>query len=62
MLLPDPIVARERYRKSLRTLDRWDRDRTLGFPRPVYVRGRKHRVEAELDEFDRQQADKRQVA
>jgi hypothetical protein len=52
-LIPDPIVARERYRVSLRTLDRWDRNKKLRFPPPKYINGRKYRDKVELDEFDR---------
>jgi hypothetical protein len=52
-LIPDPIVARKRYSVSLRTLDRWDRNKKLGFPPPRYINGRKYRDDIELDEFDR---------
>jgi len=51
-LIPDPIVANERYGVSFMTLWRWDKDPDLGFPKPIRIRGRKYRDEAELDEFD----------
>jgi hypothetical protein len=50
-LLPERQVA-ERYGVVPRTLFRWDLDPALGFPRPIYIRGRRFRVEAELDKFD----------
>jgi hypothetical protein len=55
-LIPDGQVARDRYHRSVRTLDRWDRDPCLGFPAPIRIRGRKYRDEAELDAFDARQA------
>jgi predicted DNA-binding transcriptional regulator AlpA len=50
-LLPDPQVCR-RYGISAMTLWRWDRDPTLNFPKPIYIRKRKYRDEAELDAHD----------
>ena len=38
------------------TLWRWDHDPNLKFPKPVRIRGRKYRDEAELDAFDAAQA------
>jgi hypothetical protein len=55
-LIPDPVVARHRYGVSQRTLPRWDEKPELGFPKPIYINGRKYRDEAELDAFDRTQA------
>ena len=37
------------------TLRRWDADPTLDFPRPIRIRNRKYRDEAELDAFDERQ-------
>jgi hypothetical protein len=54
MLLADPQVAK-RYGRSLRSLARWDDDETLGFPRAIYIRGRKFRDLAALDAWDRRQ-------
>jgi hypothetical protein len=51
-LVPDSVVAHDRYRCSLRTIDRWDHDPALGFPPPIRIRKRKYRDEVELDEFD----------
>jgi predicted DNA-binding transcriptional regulator AlpA len=42
----------ERYRVSDRTIDRWIRDPSLGFPRPTVINGRKFWDEAEIDQFD----------
>ena len=44
----------ERYRKRKSTIDRWLNDRTLGFPRPRLVRGKRIWHTAELDAFDEQ--------
>jgi hypothetical protein len=46
------VKVRERYGISVMTQWRWDQDASLGFPRPIYIRGRKYRDEAELDAFD----------
>ena len=51
-LLPDRLVA-ERYDVHVRTLGRWDKDPGLGFPKPVYIPGRRYRSGEELDQFDR---------
>jgi hypothetical protein len=58
-LIPDPQVARERYGVTLRTLARWDAKPELGFPRPIFINGRKHRDASELDAFDRARAEAR---
>jgi hypothetical protein len=50
-LIPDPQVLK-RYGVTAMTLWRWDRDPSLGFPKPLYIRGRKYRDERELDAFD----------
>jgi hypothetical protein len=50
-LLPDRKVA-ERYGVNCRTLFRWDRNPSLGFPAPVTINGRKYRREDELESFD----------
>jgi hypothetical protein len=54
--IPDPVVARERYHVSTRTLPRWDKTAGLNFPPPLYINGRKYRDEALLDQFDRERA------
>ena len=51
-LIPDPIVAKERYHVHLRTLGRWDQTPGLGFPPPVYVKQRKYRSADLLDLWD----------
>jgi hypothetical protein len=51
-LIPDRRVA-QRYGVHIRTLARWDAAE-LGFPPPVYLRGRRYRELARLDEWDRE--------
>ena len=53
-LLPDNRVQ-ERYGVSDMTIRRLDEDPDLCFPKPIRIRGRKYRVEAELDAFDERQ-------
>ena len=50
-LIPDRLVQ-ERYSVTAMTLWRWDRDPQLNFPKAYRIRGRKYRLEPELDEFD----------
>jgi hypothetical protein len=57
-LLPDSAVAR-RYDVHLRSLARWDRNPTLGFPAPIQINGRKYRRRSELEEFERRNVAKR---
>lgn len=45
-------VAR-RYTKTRRTIERWERDPELDFPKPLIIRGRKYRDEAELEAWER---------
>lgn len=53
VLIPDPIVARERYHVHPHTLRRWDKKPKLGFPPVVLVNGRRYREVAKLDAWDR---------
>lgn len=57
-LIPDPVVARDRYGVNPRTIVRWDANPELGFPPPIYINRRKYREEAKLNAFDRAQAAK----
>jgi hypothetical protein len=50
-LLPDPLVAR-RYRRTPRTIDRWDTRPELAFPKPIRIRGRKYRRITELENWE----------
>jgi hypothetical protein len=50
-LMPDAKV-RKRYGVTAMTGWRWDRDPDLGFPKPMWIQGRKYRSVDELDEFD----------
>lgn len=60
-MLPAAMVWR-RYGKTDRTLDRWLKDETLGFPRPVMIRNRRYFKEAELLDWERAQASKSRAA
>jgi hypothetical protein len=51
-LLADAKVC-ERFSKSQRTIDRWTADPKLGFPHPIYIRGRKHRDADALAAFEK---------
>jgi hypothetical protein len=57
-LMPDYKVWRDRYNVTAMTGWRWDRDPDLGFPKPVYIQGRKYRNVDELDAFDERQRQK----
>jgi len=54
VLIPDPVVARQRYHVHPHTLRRWDQKPELGFPPPVYVNGRRYREADKLDVWDRE--------
>ena len=60
-MLPAATVWR-RYGKTDRTLDRWLKDESLGFPRPVVIRNRRYFKEAELLDWERAQASKSRAA
>lgn len=60
-MLPAATVWK-RYGKTDRTLDRWLKDETLGFPRPVFIRSRRYFKEAELLNWERLQASKAKAA
>ena len=53
VLIPDVVVARERYCVHPHTLRRWDKNPALGFPPPVYLNGRRYREAEKLDNWDR---------
>jgi hypothetical protein len=55
-LLPDPLVC-ARYSVTPMTLYRWDRDPALGFPKPIYIRSRKYRDEAQLEAWEASRAE-----
>jgi predicted DNA-binding transcriptional regulator AlpA len=60
-LLPESAVCR-RYGVSDTTLIRWERDESLGFPKPIYIRGRRYRRLSELEAFEERQARNPQVS
>ena len=53
VLIPDRVVARERYSVHPHTLRRWDQNPALQFPPPVYINGRRYRDADKLDAWDR---------
>src|SRR5262249_46753254 len=53
VLIPDVVVARERYHVHPHTLRRWDKNSALEFPPPVYINGRRYREADKLDAWDR---------
>jgi hypothetical protein len=61
-LLPDPMVAKGRYKVVTRTLYRWDRQPDLGFPPAVVINGRKYRFRKKLDAWDAAMAAKSRAA
>ena len=50
--LPRPDVARTRYNRHPKTLERWEADPTTGFPKAREIRGRYYYAEDELDAYD----------
>jgi hypothetical protein len=54
--------TRERYSKSLRTLNRWLDDPDLNFPQPTWINDRRHFSLAELKKWERRQAGKARKA
>jgi hypothetical protein len=57
VLIADRRVA-DRYDVSVRTLARWDELPELGFPPPIYIRDRRYRELAKLEQWDRHNARK----
>jgi hypothetical protein len=55
-LLPDPRVA-ARYQVTPRTIDNWDRQPELNFPKAVRINNRKYRRVAELESWERQRVE-----
>jgi hypothetical protein len=53
VLIPDRVVAEQRYHVHPHTLRRWDNNPALGFPPPVYVNNRRYREAEKLDAWDR---------
>jgi hypothetical protein len=47
---PDPKVAR-RFNVCQKTIDRWSKNPTLDFPKPMEINGRKYRKVRELEEW-----------
>lgn len=54
-LLPDPQVCK-RYGVTSMTLYRWDKNASLGFPKPLVINRRKYRDVAELEIWERSYA------
>jgi len=54
-LLPNPRVA-ARYRVTSRTVDRWERQPGLNFPKPTRINHRKYYRIADLEIWERSRA------
>jgi predicted DNA-binding transcriptional regulator AlpA len=50
-LLPRREVAK-RYGVTVRTVQRWEADPELEFPKPAHINGRSYFPERELEDFD----------
>ena len=50
--LPRPDVARGRYNRHPKTLERWEDDPKMDFPKARDIRGRYYYAEDELDAYD----------
>ncbi len=57
--MTEPQVC-ARYGVVPLTLRRWDQDPELGFPAPVFIRGRKYRDEEEILAWEARQAAKQE--
>jgi hypothetical protein len=53
VLIPDRVVAEQRYHVHPHTLRRWDKKPELEFPPPIYVNGRRYREAEKLEAWDR---------
>jgi hypothetical protein len=51
-LIPDFIVARQRYQINPITLSRWDANPEMGFPLPIVINGRRYRRRGDLRAFE----------
>jgi hypothetical protein len=51
-LQPRRKTANERYGRSVRTIERWEEDPELNFPRSVIINGRKYDDTEKLDSWD----------
>jgi hypothetical protein len=49
--LASPAVAK-RYSKCTKTIERWEKDQSLNFPRPMIINGRKFRRLRELEAWE----------
>lgn len=53
--LPSGLVAK-RYGRDRRTIERWERDDKLAFPRPLIINRRKYWLLTELEAWERARA------
>jgi hypothetical protein len=49
-LVPDAVLLRE-FNITAMTLWRWDADASLGFPKPIFIRGKKYRLRDQVEKF-----------
>jgi hypothetical protein len=55
--LPRKKTAR-RYGVDTKSITRWEKDESMGFPKPTFINGRAYHDEAELDAFDKRCAER----
>ena len=51
-LQPRRKTANERYGRSVRTIERWEEDEELKFPKSIIIKGRKYDDTEKLDAWD----------
>ncbi len=51
-ILTDAQVRARLGGKNQRTIDRWTADPKMGFPQPIYIRGRKYRAAEAIEAFE----------
>jgi hypothetical protein len=51
-LQPRRVTAKERYKVTVRTVERWEADPGMGFPPSVLINGRRYDDVEKLDAFD----------
>ena len=54
------VAIAQRYGVDRRTVDRWEKDERMDFPKPIYIKKRKHRDLAELEAWERKRAGRAQ--
>jgi predicted DNA-binding transcriptional regulator AlpA len=50
------VAIAKRYGVDRRTVDRWEKDERMNFPKFIRIRGRKYRDLAELEKWEKKRA------